>query len=365
MATAIHEGDLLVIMKRQRLTFPPFAAFAVLLLAPASGFAASILGSAGDFTLFGGTAISKTGADGAVIRNGNIGLSPAATTNISGFSPPGVILQNSAIIPTGPVTAQARQDLIKAQVGLAGMAPNAYMSNVDLGGKTLAPGVYKFNTTAGLTGDLVLDGQGKNNVFWVFQIGTGLTTAANATVTVINPGSNGGRDYGIFWNCGTAVTFGATNQIAGNYLAGTSISLGADRGSGGGRALALAAVTVDGVGQVDAFGGINGSDWTGGVIFDQAGKVVPYQPLWFRHFGKNHRTTTTFLRVIKGKASPSATVIQWRINANRWHSVAVRSNGTWKVTGSNYHTAHTVMRLRARDAAGARTKVQRITVWRH
>jgi len=352
-------------MKYKRPTFSSLAGFAALLLLPASGFAASILGSAGDFTLLGGTAISKTGADGAVISNGNIGLSPAATTNITGFTPPGVILQNSAIIPTGPVTAQARLDLIKAQGGLAGMAPNANMSNVDLGGKTLAPGVYKFNATAGLTGALVLDGQGKNNVFWVFQIGTGLTTASNATVTVINPGSNGGRDYGIFWNCGTTATFGANNQIAGNYLSGTSITFGANRGSGGGRALALAAVTVDGVGQVDAFGGINGSDWSAGLLFDQSGKVVPYQKLWFRHFGKNHRTTTTALRLIKGKASPSATVIQWRINNHRWHSVAVRTNGTWKINGGNYHTAHTVMRLRARDAEGARTKVQRITVWRH
>jgi hypothetical protein len=80
------------------------AAMGALFLAPALG--ASILLSSEDFALLGGTAITSTGAVGTVISNGNAGLSPGATTGITGF-PPAVIL-GGAIIATGPVTGQAR-----------------------------------------------------------------------------------------------------------------------------------------------------------------------------------------------------------------------------------------------------------------
>lgn len=135
------------------------AAVAALILVTSVELSAqSILLSAGDFTLLGGTAITSTGTVGTTIRNGNVGLSPGATTGITGF-PPAVIV-NGAIIATGPVTAQARLDLITASVGLAGMPSNANLSTVDLGGKTLAPGVYAFNGAASLSGALVLDAQG-------------------------------------------------------------------------------------------------------------------------------------------------------------------------------------------------------------
>ncbi len=111
---------------------------ALLLSAPTS--LASILLSAEDFTVLGDTAITGTGVAGTVIRNGNLGLSPGATTGITGFPP--AVIQNGAIIATGPVTRQARLDLIKVQVGLAGMPTNQNLSNVDLAGKTLRPGVY-------------------------------------------------------------------------------------------------------------------------------------------------------------------------------------------------------------------------------
>src|SRR3954465_15407877 len=105
---------------------------AIALASPLCGIAQSILLTAGDFALLGGTAITSTGTVGTTIRNGNVGLSPGATTGITGF-PPAVIV-NGAIIATGPVTAQARLDLITASVGLAGMPSNANMSTVDLGG---------------------------------------------------------------------------------------------------------------------------------------------------------------------------------------------------------------------------------------
>lgn len=257
-------------MKLPQLMTLPAVALVALLCSPAHGNAQSILLSAGDFTLLGGTAITSTGTVGTTIRNGNVGLSPGATTGITGF-PPAVIVGGS-IIATGGVTAQARLDLIRASVGLAGMPSNANMSTVDLGGTTLAPGVYTFNGAASLNGALTLDAQGQNNVAWVFQIGTALTTSLNSTVTFINLGSNGGSDIGLFWNAGSAVTIGANNQFAGNYLAGTSIVIGG-LSYGGGRALALAGITLD-TNVVNARGGLAGGDFSGGLKYDLTGAVV-------------------------------------------------------------------------------------------
>ena len=241
---------------------------------PAS--AQSILLTAGDFALLGGTAITSTGS--TLIRNGDVGLSPAAESFITGF-PPGVIT-GGAIIATSGTTAQARADLITARNGLTAMAMTTdFTLTPTLGGRTLAPGVYHFDVAADLTGNLTLDAEGQNNVSWVFQIGTSLTTAALASVTLINPGSNLGSDVGIFWNAGTTFIFGANNTIMGNYLAGTSITLGAGS-SGSGRALALAAATLDG-NQINAWGGPNapgyavGSDWSGGLTYDGSYHVVP------------------------------------------------------------------------------------------
>ena len=248
----------------------PLVALTALLCAPVSGSAQSILLTAGDFTLLGGTAITSTGVAGTIIRNGNIGLAPGATSGITGF-PPAVVV-NGAIVATGAATSQARLDLIRASVGLAGMASNANMSTVDLGGKTLAPGVYTFNSAASLTGALVLDAQGQNSVAWVFQIGTALTTSINSTITFINLGTNGGSDLGLFWNAGSAINVGGNNQIAGNYLSGTSISFGGLSG-GGGRALALAGVSLDN-NIINARGGFGGGDYTGGLKYDPSGAVV-------------------------------------------------------------------------------------------
>lgn len=233
---------------------------------------ASVLLSAENFAVLGGTEITSTGTLGTVISNGDVGLSPGVTSGITGFPP--AIIQSGAIIPTGVVTGQARLDLITVTTGLALMPTDTTLSNLDLGGMTLTSGVYTFSAAAMLTGALVLDGQGMDNAYWVFQIGTSLTTSAGSSVTVINPGPSGASDYGIFWNAGAEIIVGASNDILGNYLSGTSITMGSTS-SGSGRALALAAVTLD-QNVIDAYGGPLSSDWTGGLMYDVDGvNIIP------------------------------------------------------------------------------------------
>lgn len=336
------------------------ASLALALSAPAS--LASILLSAENFTVLGGTAITSTGVAGTVVSNGNVGLSPGATSGITGFPP--AIIQNGAIIATGPATGQARLDLIKVQVGLAGMPSNQTLSNVDLGGKTLRPGVYTFDGAAQLTGALVLDAQGRNGAFWVFQIGTALTTSVNSSVTLINPGTNGGRDCGVFWNAGSAINIGANNRIAGNYLAGTSIIFGGTS-NGGGRALALAGVTLDN-NQINAKGGPAGADWSGGLKYSASGAVVTDPDLGFRYAGKRQREIRGGVIDINGKATVMATEVQWSINGGTWQTAAVGYAGKWRfdVRAGELRKGSNEVRLRARDAQGTQTALRRVFITR-
>lgn len=260
-------------------------ALAAMLCIPLSG-PAQVLLSNTDFAILGGTAISVGGPGPNAIVNGHVGLSPGATSNITGF-PPAVVSgitaggSPAAIISTGGLTGQARADLITARNALSAMpiVPANILSNLDLG--TLAPlgaGVYTFDGAAIQTGTVVLDANYQNAVAWVFNIGTSLTTSVNSAVTFINLGTNGGNDLGLFWNTGTAINIGDNNTIAGNYLAGTSISftgITSTLGAGGTRALALAGVSFAGPGSINPLGGPGGGDYDGGLKYDLNGKLVP------------------------------------------------------------------------------------------
>ncbi len=266
-------------MKPTRPRRPALLASLALLCVPVGGYAQSLLLTAEEFALLAGTAVEVGGAGPTTISNGNVG----AGASISGF-PPATIVNGSTILG-GSIVGRALDDLITARNGLTAMPSPAAnnLTGADLSGLTLAPGVYKFDVAAEITLDgtriLTLDAQGKNNVVWVFNIGTSLTTAAGAQIQFVNLGSNGGADNGLFWNAGTAITFGAGNVIAGNYLAGTNITFGttlpAD-GAASGRALALAGVSFDGTATLDVLGGPgNGDmtgDFTGGLVLD--GPVV-------------------------------------------------------------------------------------------
>lgn len=236
-----------------------------------SGLAQSVLLTAGNFVALGGTFISSSGASGTVLSNGNVGLWPTATTAITGFPPAGIV--NGAIIATGAATEQASLDLIKVTDALALMPSDTNLSNVDLGGMTLTPGVYTFNGAASLNGALTLDGQGQDDAFWVFQIGTSFITSAHSTVTLVNPGSQLGADYGLFWNAGAEIVIGGGNTLAGNYLSGTSITVGG-LSAGGARILALAGIALES-NQINVIGGPAGGNWTGGLVYDEVGAIVP------------------------------------------------------------------------------------------
>jgi hypothetical protein len=192
------------------------------------------LGAATGFAVLGASTVTCTGAS---VVTGDVGVSPG--TGITGFNPPCVI--TGAIHAGDALAAQAHADLGIAYGGLAAAVCEHNLTGQDLGGQTLAPGVYCFDTTVGVTGALTLDGGGDSTAIWIFQIGTAITTATNASVVM----AGGGKPGNVFWKVGSSATIGTGTAFQGNLLAYASITL-VGGSSVLGRALALnAAVTLD------------------------------------------------------------------------------------------------------------------------
>ncbi|MEO8011906.1 MAG: ice-binding family protein, partial [Dokdonella sp.] len=192
------------------------------------------LGQSASFAVLGGSAVTNTGPS---IVTGELGVSPG--TAVTGF-PPGLVSGGSIHIADA-VALQAQADLVVAYNVLAGQAQTADLTGSDLGGLTLGPGVYRFSSSAQLTGTLTLDAQGDPAAVFIFQIGSTLTTASAANVLLIN----GGQDCNVYWQIGSSATLGTGTALAGSILALTSITLNTNASITGRLLARNGAVTLD------------------------------------------------------------------------------------------------------------------------
>jgi hypothetical protein len=217
-------------------TAPP--AFAVNLANVYSSCPATInLNSLDQFELLAGSGITAAAGAQTTISGGNIGLSPG--TAVTGF-PPAIVVDGQFEL-TNPIAAQAQLDLTTAYNQVAGI-PGAAPLPADISGYILPPGLYSTTSTLSFTTDITLDAQGDPNAQFVFQVGSGLTTADNTKIHLIN----GAQAKNVFWQVSSSAVLGNNSVFQGSILAYASITLNIGDVLNGRALASTGAVTMSG-----------------------------------------------------------------------------------------------------------------------
>ena len=210
-----------------------------------------MLGTAGNFAILAKSGISTVPTSAVT---GNIGVSPAAASTITGFAliadATTVFSTSSQVVgkvyaadyapPTPSNMTTAVGDMELAFTDAAGRAPDVTeLGAGNIGGKTLAPGVYKWGTGVLIPTDVTLSGSSTG--VWIFQIAQGLTVSSAAKVLL----AGGALPRNVFWQVSGTVVLGTTSHLEGIVLTQTAATL-ANGASVNGRLLAQTAVTLDG-----------------------------------------------------------------------------------------------------------------------
>jgi hypothetical protein len=216
---------------------------------------APTLGEVGRFVIFAPGAITTTGV--TAVSDGDIGISPAARSFITGFTANGSTGNytelsngisyapadaNPAPFPyplhfstpvvgatwttTGAMLTQASTDLGIADTFLAA-DPNPGVATqvcpAQLGTLTLTRGVYKAAGNVLITtGSLTLDAQGDPNAVFIFSIAGTLGTGAPGGNIIL---ANNAQAKNVYWRTAGVTTIGAGSIFYGNVFATTQVNV--------------------------------------------------------------------------------------------------------------------------------------------
>ena len=220
-------------------------------IAVASGPLPIVLGGAGSFAILAKSAVSTVPTS---VITGDVGLSPAAETFITGFSQTdatgyatspqvtGKIYAATMAPPTPANLTTAVSDMEAAYTdGATRPFPDATgLGAGSLGGLTITPGLYKWTSDVNIATALTLAGGGGPDDVWIFQISGNLDLSSAIGVVL----TGGAQAKNIFWVVAGSVFLGTTSHFEGTILSQTSITM-ATNASIIGRMLAQTMVALD------------------------------------------------------------------------------------------------------------------------
>jgi hypothetical protein len=210
------------------------------------------LGTAANYVILAKTGVSTVPSS---IVTGNIGLSPAARTFLTGWSlisePTDTSFSSTQVAVPGRLYAAdnvggttsvdlttAVGDMQTAYTAAAGKAGGSCPGAGIMSGLTIAPGVYTCANGVTIPTSITLSGTATD--VWVFQFAQGLTQSAATQVTL----AGGALPKNVFWQVAGAVDIGTTALMQGVILSKTAINLQAGAKVNG-RLLAQSAVTLN------------------------------------------------------------------------------------------------------------------------
>lgn len=169
------------------------------------------------FGVVSGQSLTNTGPTTIV---GNIAVSPGTS-----YTGSGNVTQTGDVFLGDAVATRIQNDLTTLYTVLESRptSQGGDLTGQDLGGLTLNPGVYHFDTSAGLSAGqtLILDGGGNPDAIFIFNIGSTFTAGSGATVVLQN-GAQGGN---VFYRVGSSATLDTTSELQGQIVALTSITM--------------------------------------------------------------------------------------------------------------------------------------------
>jgi Ice-binding-like len=216
----------------------------------AAGALAVNLRTAGDYVILAESAISTVPPS---VVTGDLGISPMGASSITNFSliadstnvfstsaqVTGKIYAVDYAVPTPANVNTAIGDMGTAFTDAAGRAPNVTeLGAGNIGGMTLAPGVYQWSSGLLVPTDLTLNGSA--TAVWILQIAQNLSLSSAVSVHL----TGGAVAKNVFWEVAGSVDLGTTSHLEGIVLCQTMINLETDA-SIVGRLMAQTAVTLD------------------------------------------------------------------------------------------------------------------------
>jgi hypothetical protein len=202
--------------------------------ARASSSPTPLLGTAANFSVLAGSAVTNTGP---TVLASELGVSPG--TAITGF-PPGIA--HGATHSADAGASGAQNNLTIAYNDAAADKTTSTVPDVgNIGGETLTAGVYASASSMLVDGTLTLNGAGNPNAVFVFKTGSTVVTGSASKVVL----ENGAQACNVYWQVGSSATLGTDSTFVGTVMALTSITATTDVTVDGGLLARNGAVTLD------------------------------------------------------------------------------------------------------------------------